>query len=391
MEITPNRRVKSKKTLDPFYRGLVQTENKIAYYIINELYSDEDSKLFSAAKMTVEPKLNELQDSRYAVKYFSKKWIKEQVFTKFNISEDKSIKFFEALKKSFEFYKKIENPFLIQLNDYIDKEDCIYVITEFCEYSLYDYVQILREPYKNTNYPFEKEIRRIVYQIISILCDLHDKHSLSFGGLLNGWDIQVSEYGKDGNIFQTVKFPHPFLANLQTILKIYKKTGFPSYFAPEILNQFKQNDFINEIIKKDSFDIGSLFAKVNQNFDMWALSYLIYEILFDNPPFVFNSLESALKDLNDNYTYNIYPHQVSDLILKVIENGLKYKHQVRMNFETLKNYLEELKNENDEAGLKELEKKLRAKALLKHDKSGIAFSIGDKNNLQFLNQEDYKI
>jgi hypothetical protein len=389
MESTPNQVSKKTKRKDPVYRGLIVADNNTAYYIINELYSEEDNKLFSAAKMSTDNKSNNIEDSRYAVKYFSKKWIKEEVFTKFNIPQERAKKFFQALRKSFDSYRQIDDPNFQQLKDYIDKDDCIYVISEFCDYNLAEYIQILREPVRNSNFPFEVKVRNIIFQIMKTVWYLHENTSLSFGGLLNINDIQVVETGIDGISATTVKFPHPFLTNLQTILKIYKKSGFPSYFAPEVYNQFKESNFIKEIIKKDSFDLGGLFAKINQNFDMWALSYLIYEIVFDNPPFMFNSLEIALKELNDSFNYLIFPHQSSDLILRIIENGLKYKHQIRMNYETIKNYLDELKAENE--NLEEVEKKLRLKGIQKYDKAGTLFTIGDKNNIQSLQQDEQKV
>ena len=143
----------------------------------------------------------------------------------------------------------------------------MYVITEFCEWTLKDYIQITREPLKFSKVPFESKIRKYIVQIIDAIHHLHDNNSMSFGGILNSSDIMVQD-NNDGNFGKAIiKLPHPFLANLLTVIKIYNSESFPTFYPPEIYQLFREDELTKLIEKKDTFEIGSLLSKQTHNFD----------------------------------------------------------------------------------------------------------------------------
>ena len=329
------------------------------YYIINEIISGENNKVFSAVKMTSSGNIDE---TRYSVKYFSKKWIKEEVLHKLKFPEERIIKFFESIKKSLNDFKQIKNEYIQTLYDYYDDDDGMYIILEFCDWTLRDYISMIREPLRNSRAPFEYKIRKFILHMLHAIYHLHEHNSLSFGGLLNSSDIMVAE-PNDNSGSTIVKFPHPFLANLMTILKIYDNENFPSHYSPEVYELFQEDVVLKIIEKKDSFDMGSLLSKINQNFDMWALGYCLYEILFDNPPFAFDNLKKVLSTLTKDFAYKINPYGISFNSLKIINLCLQYEPQERLQSFLLNEIIEEFKKEND-AG-EEFENSLKERGLIK--------------------------
>lgn len=316
------------------------------YYIINELVSGENSKMFSAIKMNSSAEIEE--SSGYCVKYYSKSWIKNEVLSKLKFPEDKVIKFFESIKNSLNDFKAIDHENIQKLVDYYDDEDGIYIITEFYERTLRDYISILREPIRYSKIPFETKIRKYIYQIIQAIKYLHDEFSLAFGGLLSINDIMVSVISSEGNSQSTsVKLPNPFLSNFITILKIYNKDSFPSFYAPEVFERFRQDEILKVIDNKDTFEMGTLLSKINQNFDMWNLGYLLFEMIFENPPFAFDDLNKALQTLNPGYTYSINPYSISVNVLRIINQCLQYDPNKRIQSFFLYDLAEEIKKEND--------------------------------------------
>lgn len=363
----------SKTIKDGKFRGPIPNSE---YYIVNEIISGDNSKVFSAVKITG----SKIDEKRYCVKYFSKQWIKNEVLQKLNLSSDKVAKFFDTIKKSINDYRNIKLDRVQQLIDYTDDNDGMYIVTEFCDLTLRDLIAIIREPVRNSRIPFECKIRDYIYQILAGVYELHDKYSLAFGGLLNASDIMVSETDSGGYV---VRFPHPFLANLITILKIYNKESFPTHYSPEVYELFSDDQILKVIEKKDSFDMGSLLSKINQNFDMWSLGYLIFELIFENPPFEFNDLSKALSALNRDYTYKINPYMVSPNILKLINDCLQYDPQNRMHSYSLHQLKEDIKKENDnkedfENALKERSQKSDKKGELESIK--LTEHIGEKFN-----------
>ena len=315
------------------------------YYIINELVSGENTKVFSAVKLHSK----EIEDSKYSVRYFNKNWIKNDVLSKLKFPEDKMKKFFESIKSSLNDFKAIKHENIQEIIDYYDDEDGIYIITEFCEWTLKDYLTILREPMKFSKIPFETKIRKYIHQILDSIKYLHENNSLAFGGLLNCYDIMISETVQSEVVYSStsVKMPHPFLANFITILKMYDSEYFPSFYSPEVFSRFKQDEILKVIENKDTFDMGTLLSKINQNFDMWSLGYLLFEMIFENPPFAFEDLNKALMCLTPIYQYQMNPYYVSVNVLKIINQCLQFDPNRRIQSFFLIDLSEEIKKENE--------------------------------------------
>lgn len=350
------------------YRGYIHSKD-CSYYIINEIVAGDNAKVFSAVKFVSgkDSPNKMLDDQRYCVRYISKDWIKKEVFSKLKMTEDKIKKFFDYLRQSYRDFKNIKFPYIQELKDYIDDEEGIYTVFEFCDWTLKDYVQILREPVRNTRYPFEIKMRKIIIQILETIHFLHENHSLTFGGLLNSSDIMVTEYTDSNSVNSTlIKFPHPFVSHLLTVLKVYNAGHFPSHYAPEVYKLFEEDSILKVIEKKEAFDLGNLLTKINQNFDIWCLGYLLYEILLDIPPFVFDSLSAALASLNESFTYKIHPYHVSPLALKLINMCLQLEAQDRIQSFLLKEAIDEMQKDADNP--EEVEKMLRARMTSIHSK-----------------------
>lgn len=350
------------------------------YYIINEIISGDNTKVFSAVKRN---ELGNFDEKKYCVKYYSKHWIKFEVLAKLKFPENQMIKFFETIKNSLNDFKTISHPYIQELVDYYDDDEGMYMITEFCEWTLRDYIALIREPLKYSKIPFESKIRKYILQILTGIQFLHENNSMSFAGMLNSGDIMVQEVYDQNFSSVVIKLPHPFLSNLLTIAKIYKIDNFPSYYSPEIYELFKENELMKIVEKKDSFDMGSLLSKLTHNFDMWAMGYLLYEILFENPPFAFDDLSKALNTLNNNYKYKINPFSISYNILKIINMCLQYDPNTRLQSFLLQEILEELKKENDsqddfDAALKE-----RSSGKMLHSKEDFEnFTLSEPNQYE---------
>jgi serine/threonine protein kinase len=364
------------------FRGYIQSKEAI-YYIINEIVSGENTRVFSAVKFVSKGgKEKIIDDNKYCVRYLSKDWIINEVFAKLQIPEERVQKFFDGLKRSYQDFKMIKHSYIQELKDYIEDDHGIYIVLEFCDWTLKDYIQILREPLKNSKFPFEVKIRKIILQILETLSYIQDNTSQCFGGMLNTSDIMISEYSDSTNMGSSnivVKFPHPFMAHLFTILKIYSLEKFPSYYAPEVYKLFEAKEVEKVIEKKDSFDIGSLLTKINQNLDMWALGYLLFEIIFDNPPFAFDDLNSAVKTLKPSFTYKIYPYNVSPLCLKIMNLCLQLEPQDRIQSYYLNEIIEDMRKDNDNP--EELDKQLRLRMKDKNMKE--EFELFNLNSLSY--------
>lgn len=324
------------------FRGVIHGSK---YYIINEIITGNYYRIFSAVKKEG----NSFEDKKYSVKYYNKNWIKEELLKKFKMQESQILKYFEFIKSSLDDFKKIYHPNISSLHDYYEDDDAIYIITDFCSWSLRDYITLVREPVRFSPIPFESKIRGIIIQIMEAIEYLHEKNSLSFGGFLNIDDILVQENSDNQKV--VVKVPHPYLSNLITIIKIFDNDNFPSFYSPEVLELFTDTKILNFVEKKDNFNLNDLFNKLNQNFDMWSLGYLLYEMVFETPPFAFDSLKNAMKTLNKKYIYQIDVYSVSYNVLTIINKCLQYETNTRLEFYVMKDLLndmiKEFQNEED--------------------------------------------
>jgi serine/threonine protein kinase len=343
------------------YRGYIHSKD-YSYYIVNEILSGDNMKIFSAVKFNYnkDQTTKHLDSQRFCIRHISKYWITKEIFSKMKLSPEKIHKFYENLKQSFSEFENIKHKYIQRLYDYIDDGEGIYIVSEFCDWTLKDYVHDIREPLRNTRFPFEIKLRKAIKEIVETVIYLHEDLSLTLGGLLNSADIMVSEFNDTNSIsIIVVKLPNPFISNLLTMLKMYDMEEFPSYYAPEVYKLFEEDKLLKSIEKKESFELGDFFSKLNQNFDIWCLGYLLYEILFEIPPFNFDDLKSALSTLNEDATYKIHPYHISPVILKLINHCLQFEQQERIQTSSLKEYFEELKQDQD--NIDEVEKQLRAR------------------------------
>jgi len=375
------KRIPEKKS----FRGFIKpSKNRLSekkdheYYIINELLSDDNTKVFSAIGFTKTGSDRKMDENRYSIRYLSKEWIKKEFLGTFNYTDDQITKFFLGIERGFityqALYKELESPeikkkynglnvcnLIQRLYDYIDNDDGLFIVLEFCDWTLSDYIQILKEPTKNTLFPFEVKLRKFIPQLVEVITILHETNSICFGGLLNSNDICVSETASNLMLSQievNIKFPNPFLANLMTMLKIYKFDTFPSFYPPEVYRIYKGEN--KRFINMESFDISNLASKISPDFDVWALGYLIYEII-DNPPFIFTNLDDAIKTLTDSYAIQVRPNFINPKTLLLINSCLQYDPQKRLENEALKEALVELKKEYED--IEDFENKMRQRII----------------------------
>jgi serine/threonine protein kinase len=328
------------------HRGFIKTKDS-NYYIVNELSSSgEDTKMFSAVKFSNRNGKRALEEAKYCIRYISKKYILTNVF---NGDLEKSQSFFDAFRQSYNDLKHIKHMGIQDLKDYLEDENAIYIIFEFCEWSLRDYVQILREPNKlNSNFPFERKYRSIITQVIEVIFYMHENYSQCFGGLLNSADLMVSEVNdthSQGVI--KVKFPHPFFSYLYTKLKLCS-VDFPAYYPPEIYNLFEKDEQSDRTVIRKDVDYSILNSFINPNFDMWALGFLIYEILFDELPVNITDIKSAKDFLSREFKYKIRPYSITFISLRLINHCLQYDPQDRIQSNEFYDVIEEMKKDLDD-------------------------------------------
>lgn len=390
MEITPTPNTMSHK-MRKNLRGVIQN-SEASYLIINELSSTDISKVFSAVKISHDSSnIQEIGNQALCIRYISKEGMQRKVFDALQIPCDKVKKFYSSLSTSFKKYKEIKHDNIQELIDFVEDEEGLYFVIEFCEYSLHDYIQIAREPIKNTKYSFEIKIRKIIIGILDCLSYIHDC-GFYLCALLNISDImvkEVSEYMQKTKY--VVKLPHPLLAHLYSLI-IMKNSieDFPSYFAPEIYSIFADGNKIQKALeKKGSFEgLGNVLNSLDQSFDMWAVGYLIYEILYETPPFEFESILRAEEALKSDCTYEIRPYEISFQCLQIINQCLQYDPKNRIQPFGLMNIISEMTKQMEDNNIDDFERILKARIneSKKHFsdksfKSSGKFNI--RNNTQF--------
>ena len=98
---------------------------------------------------------------------------------------------------------------------------------------------------------------------------------------------------------------------------------------------------------------------------MWSLSYLLYEILFEDTRFEFDDLNSAVKSFSNNFYYNIFPKRISKVALEIISRCLQIDPQDRLKTDLLYELKNEIKTENE--NLEDFERYLRDRSNDKRD------------------------
>ena len=110
--------------------------------------------------------------------------------------------------------------------------------------------------------------------------------------------------------------------------------------APEILKEFEMSQN-----KKFQTDYNDVFNKISHNTDMWSLGYLVYELVFDDQPFVFTDSKTAFNELNENFSYEIWPHKITKNLLAIIIKCLQLNASNRMDSLLLKAIKQTLERE----------------------------------------------
>ncbi len=348
------------------FRGYIQSKIS-AYYLLNEIIDDNYTKVFSAVKVsqTVSEKVLDVKQ-KFCVRYINKNWIINEVFKKSDM-EDRARYFFQSLKKKYDSFKKINHKNIQELKDYIDEEDALYLVFEYFDYTLKDYLQILREPYKFSWYPFEVTARNIIYQILdAVVFSQSETISRNFGGVLNSNDIMVFEVdeGTTSNKRNAnncvIKFPHPFMLDIFTIAKILDDSGdFPSFYAPELYS------ILNRGKAKKELDMSNVMGMINNSMDVWSLGCLLYEIVFDTPPFIFEDIGAAESTLVPDKKYKVFEKRISKLMFKTLNHCLQHDEKKRFDQAGLIELRNEMMKGNE--NLEELEKNLKKNILEKTD------------------------
>ena len=326
-------------------RGIIEASDH-KYFILNEIFSELDCKQFSAIKITSK-NLNsekiEVDEHRFSIRCFDKKWISEEVLRKeMEVFPEKIHKFFDCFKNRFEENRIINHTNIQQMKEYIDTDNYIYVVTEYCDLNLQDYILDIKDKFFNDSITIEFKLRNIFLQIFTAMFELNDLHGFTFASLLSPREIMIVE--KEKNLI--IKFPHPFFSNFQTILKLAStKPNFPYYLAPEVYALFTNKAYLTNIQKKDIYEFSNLFPSTNSTFDLFALSFFMYEIFFNRRPILHDNIVSANKIFFNNFKFILQKNVISDTFFDIIENGLKIENN-RMNYKDLKLIIEIVEREN---------------------------------------------
>ena len=159
------------------------------------------------------------------------------------IIKDNHTKEKEILQNELEIMKKMENDNSVNLKEYIESNDYYYIIMDYCEYNLEDYLNLKREK------PFSiNEVREVLNQLNNtfklkikekiIHRDLKPSNILIYLDKLDKIIVKLSDYGST-KVMST---------------KLMSSAGTPLTMAPEVLKDEKE--LINS--KSDIWSLGIL-------------------------------------------------------------------------------------------------------------------------------------
>ena len=325
-----------------FRKEIQGKKKKTSYLILNELFSSEHLKIFSGVRLIKhensknpsEIKYEVFYDEPLSIRYINKTFRKTKIFKNLGLNEEICEKFLENIKKNFN-KSDINHKNILQIYDIIEDENGIYFVEEFCEYNLEDYIKMTVTPFKTSKFPIEIKLLPLIIEIISVIQYVHEK-GLYFGALLATNEIYVKETLTNEVEMKSafsIKMPNPIISLLYTLISIFSAKNdssfFQSFFPPEFCEKFfKENN--KNVFNEIEINLNSL-QFLNDNFDKWALGYLMYNLLFDEVPFSFVDAKEAIRKYKDpEFYYEIFPWKISFNSLNLISSCLKIDEKKRV-------------------------------------------------------------
>ena len=241
-------------------------------------------------------------------------------------------KFKEYLDNELDILKDINHPNIIKLIDIKEKQDFIYIITEYCNGGK---LKQFLEKYSDKALP-EEIVQHVMRQIIEAIRYLNNKkimhRHIDLGHFLINYE---DKYDKENNNIMKGKIK---LINFQ-FAKYLKKgeltktiLGIPLNMSPIILNK------LNGIPEyKD--------AEYDEKEDIWSLGIICYELLVGKNPFDSNDMGELVSKVN-NGEYFI-PITLSKEAISFINCMLKFDSQKRLSIDELYNHEFLRKNVNE--------------------------------------------
>ena len=325
-----------------FRKEIQGKKKKTSYLILNELFSSEYLKNFSGVRLIKhensknpsEIKYEVFYDEPLSIRYINKTFIKTKIFKNLGLNEEICEKFLENIKKNFN-KSDINHKNILQIYDIIEDENGIYFVEEFCEYNLEDYIKMTVTPFKTSKFPIEIKLLPLIIEIISVIQYVHEK-GLYFGALLATNEIYVKETLTNEDEMKSafsIKMPNPIISLLYTLISIFSAKNdssfFQSFFPPEFCEKFFRENNKN-VFNEIEINLNSL-QFLNDNFDKWALGYLMYNLLFDEVPFSFVDAKEAIRKYKDpEFYYEIFPWKISFNSLNLISSCLKIDEKKRV-------------------------------------------------------------
>ena len=355
-------------SVDKRFRGKISNE-KNEYYIVNEISRLPYMTTLSAVKLVKNENSSiKFEKEIFCLVYFDKKYIEQVVFGKKFENEEEIQFFYQNLKLSFIKYTKVKREYILELFDYIETQNGIFYVMEFYDHSLHDYLLELRQEKFIKQKNCEILFRPFIITTLTAIASMHEE-SLNLCGLIDQTDIYIK---KHPNHHTEIKFLHPLLSDLLTLLKIYSNHP-PSFFAPEIYQLFQQKQTVlKQLNYYHSFETVRTILKAFPNFifDYWSAGVLFFEMLFGKTPFRVSCLDHFEEDLNEDKTYEMEWAIITEKIEKIITGCLIFKVEKRLNGGLIDKILRDLIKENSEDVKKEILEKSKA-----HGKEKKSYSL----------------
>lgn len=207
----------------------------------------------------------------------------------------KNIKKFELVKKSFilegKLLKEIENDSIVKLYDFIEENNTVYLILEYCK-------GVTLKKYIENDDLREEEILIIFNKIIDIIEFLH----------------------KNSIIHRDIKPSNILIENMGNIKLID--------FGSAIRKKYKNGEYVKVTEGYSPLEMYVLKTEIDERTDIYSLSALLYFMLNKQKPM------SALQRFY--YPELLYEENISEFLKKIIQKGLemngkdRYKSVIEM-------------------------------------------------------------